>query len=53
MLTRTRTLIACAAAATIAATVGAAAPPWASAATGHCARPVPLLADELRPVLGS
>jgi len=38
MLTRTRTLIACAAAATIAATVGAAAPPWASAATGHSAR---------------
>jgi hypothetical protein len=37
MLTRTRTIIACAAAATIAATVGASAPAWATTATSHLA----------------
>jgi hypothetical protein len=37
MLTRTRILIACAAAATIAATASAAAPAWATTATGHAA----------------
>jgi hypothetical protein len=37
MLTRTRTLIACAAAATIAATVGASAPAWATAGPGQAA----------------